>query len=148
MLENNGVDLQLVLLDLRQDVFTGRREQRCRVVLVRCGEIRCGSVQLLMINRFSGSLSRSGGNIVCEAAVCVDGSLRRNRITHRRTIKGLVLRQCRGGGDPEKTHLLRVVRRTNVPALIRIAHQLSAELIKQKPISMKIDRNNKKKKKG
>lgn len=71
MLGDNGVDLQLVLLDLGQNIFSWKRgELGYTIVLLRCREIVCG-VQL--IHGVPGALSWSR-NIIGEAAVGVHGS--------------------------------------------------------------------------
>lgn len=78
-----------------------------------------------LIEGVSGALSRSR-NIIREAAVGVDRSLRLNRLTNRRLMEELILRQCCGGGDSKKTHLLRAVGGGAVSLNNRV-NQLSAK---------------------
>lgn len=78
-----------------------------------------------LIERVSGPLSRSR-NIVREAAVGVNRSLRLNRFTNSRLMVELTLRQCRGGGDSVKTHLLATVGGGAVSLNNRV-NQLSAK---------------------
>lgn len=122
MLGNDGVDLQLVLLDLWHNIVTEKRREL--VVLLGCRRIWCG---IKLFNGVSGALSW-GRNIASEAALRVDGSFGLHRITNYwLIIKGVLI--C-GEGNSRKKHLLFFVSRNPV-SLMRWIQQISANFITQ-----------------
>lgn len=105
MLRDNGIDLELILLDLRHNLVAG--EAAALLLLLLHG--------VEVIEGVSLALSRGGDIVVGEAAVGF------------RLVVQLIFRQCRGGGDPEEPHLLCVVGCGGAVALTNRVHQLSAD---------------------